>query len=105
MDFNAIFGNIQDQISQATADVQNVGVPALEASLEKWGADKLTEMGKKSQAKTDVAVKQIIARPQDQGGIGSYLSSTIKNPIVQQYGTPIAIGVTAIIVFFLIRKG
>lgn len=104
LDFSELFGNAKDAISQAVEDVKNTGLPALEASLEKWGADKLNEMSKNSQGTVDQNVKEILNRPQDPNGIGAYISNTLKTPVVQQYGGlmiagVVGIGVLAVLIF------
>jgi hypothetical protein len=104
IDFNSIFGQVNDAVAQATADIRNVGVPALEASLEKWGADKLNEMAGQSQKKTDAAVKTVLARPTEPGGFGSYLANTMQSPLIKQYGTPVAIGAAILVLFFVMRR-
>lgn len=104
IDFGAIFGNISNQVDKAWTDVKNTGVPAVEASLEKWGADTLSGMAKNSQATVDTNVKEILARPSDPNGLGAYLANTIKSPVVQQYGGYIlaavaVVGIGAVLIF------
>ena len=106
LNFDELFGNVKNSVDQAVTDLKNVGLPAIETSLEKWGADALTKMSQQSQASVDQNLKEILARPQDPDGFGSYLTNTLKSPVVQQYGGVI-VGVlagAALIGYFLFRK-
>ncbi len=106
VDFSEIFGGLKDQAAKAFDDAKATGVPALEASLEKWGADSLQGMANQSQATVDTNVKEILNRP-PATGLGAYLSNTFKSPLVQQYGgttivAMVAVGVLALLIF---KKG
>ena len=106
IDFNDLFGQAKNAIDQAFNDVKKTGVPALEASLEKWGADALNKMAQDSQKTVDANVKEILARPQDPNGLGAYLANTFKSPVMQQYGGFIVVGLFAVAVggYFIFRR-
>ncbi len=106
MDFSNLFGGIKDQVDQAVTTAEQTGVPALEASLEKWGANTLSTMGDQSQAVVNTNVKSILNSPTTPGSFSSYLANAFKSPVIQQYGGTAMIGVIAVgfIAVMIFRK-
>lgn len=96
INFDDIFGNVQNSIDQAVSDAKETGLPMLQASLEQWGIDVLTKQHKETQATVDQNVKEILNRPQDPNGLGAYIASTLKTPVVQQYGGLMIAGVVIV---------
>lgn len=103
MDFSELFGNVEDTAQQAWSDVINTGVPALQSSLEQWGIDVLTQQHAQTQQTVDTNVKELLSRP-DSTGFGSYISNTLKSPVMQQYGGwmvagVVVVGIAALVIF------
>lgn len=107
MDWDKLWDQLGDAVNNGLTDIERVGVPALQSSLELWGIQVLTEQNKTTQAALDANLSEFLNRPSQPGSFGASVSSVLQNSIVKEYGAHIAIGVAALVAvgFILARKG
>jgi len=93
-DINDLFGQAKDAINNGIQQVETVGVPALTAAAEKWGADVLTKQANENQAAVNKAVASAPAAAP--GSFAASVQGVFKNTVASQYSVPILIGVVVI---------
>lgn len=106
IDLDELWGQAKNAVESAWTDVEKVGVPALQASLEQWGIDTLSQMNRQTEATLNTNLKEVLNRPPGDG-LGKYLNDALKTPIVENYGgvvIAVAVGVGVLFVVAFGRK-
>ena len=101
IDFGSLWGQASQAVSNATTQVEQVGVPALTASLETWGANVLQTQAAQTQAKVNQAVQNMPASPP--GSLSAAFSGVVQSAAVSKFSIPIVIG-AVVIGFLVLRK-
>lgn len=107
IDWDSLWGQAQNAVNQGLTDLQNVGVPALQATAEQWAINVLTEQHAQTTQTLNQNVKEVLDRPSEEGSIGGYMAQFFQQPVLQKYGPHILIGVGGMIILgvILARKG
>ena len=96
-----LFGQVKDGINNGIQQVETVGVPALTASAEQWGAQVLTQQAKESQSAVNAAIAaQPAAAP---GSFAASIQGTFKNAVASNYAVPMMLGLLAV-AYLIVRK-
>lgn len=100
MNLDDLVSQAEDAIHSGVSQVETIGVPALEASAENWGANVLKQNADQTQASVNRAVAS--APQAAPGSFMSYLSSSLSTGAATRYAIPILIG--ALVVGYLVLK-
>lgn len=107
IDLSNMFQGVQDAASQTWSDIQTTGVPALEATVEQYGAQQLQKMSNQSTQNANAGITAIQKRPVQPGSFASTFSSVFggigQTQVFQQYGLIILAG-GAVVLYLIIRK-
>lgn len=107
MDINQVFGDVSNAASSAWDDFTKTGAPALQASIEQYGAQELAKMAQKDTAAANAGVQSIAARPVVPGSFAATLGSVFggigQNVVVEQYWPFIVIGLLGV-GYLIVRK-
>lgn len=101
-----LWGQATDAVAKAVDNVKQTGVPALEASLEKWGSDTLKSMSQKSQDTLNKNINAIASQPgAPAGSFGAAWSSVMQSAGLSATGGYILLfAVGAITVGYLMAR-
>ena len=100
LSLDELFGQVKDAVSQQVKQVEQVGVPAMQASLERWGAETLQKQANETQVKLNQTVQAMPKAPP--GSLGASIQDTIKNAGAAQTAIPVII-VAGLILFLVMR--
>lgn len=105
IDWNSLWGKAQDAVDKGLDQVVKTGVPALQASLEKWGIEVLEKQHEATTAKLQEQVQAAVKEPAKPGTFGHAMQETIKGAALEQYGPMILLGIgAAVAVGLFLRK-
>lgn len=106
IDWDSLWGQATEAVNKGLDDLQTVGVPALQAAAEQWGIQVLTAQHAQTTATLNQNVKELAARPSEEGSFGSYLADVFQNSGASAFGPQILIGAVGVgILALLIFKG
>lgn len=106
IDWDSLWGQATEAVNKGLDDLQTVGVPALQSAAEQWGINVLTQQHAQTTQTLNQNVKELAARPSEEGSFGSYLASAFQNSGANAFGPQILIGAIGIgILAVIIWKG
>lgn len=105
IDWNSLYEQAKQSVSQASQDLINTGVPAIKAGLEQQAIDWLTKQNKETQAELTKNVGEVLSRPSDPNSLGAVISSNVTKAATSHYAPLILIGVGGLLVFGMFLKG
>ena len=103
IDLGSLWGTASQAVSSATTTVEQIGVPALTASLEQWGANVLQTQATQTQATVNRAVQNMPASPP--GSLSAAFGGVMQTAAISKFSVPIVIGVVAVAFLVMSRKG
>ena len=97
IDFDSLWGQAKDKVTEALEQAAAIGVPAIQGSLEQWGADVLSQQAKETNKTLQQNIQTVVNSPSSPpGSFGAALNATFQNALWQNYGLYIVFGIIGV---------
>lgn len=93
--FDELWSGLKDNLQSGLDQIQQVGVPVVQASVEQWGISVLQEQNKQTQSQVTAAVKSLSTNPSSP--LGAAVASTVQKSVLELYGPHIFLVAVALI--------